>query len=244
MCTLSIVPALDGSALRILMNRDERRLRPVARPPELRRLEGARAIWAEDPLSCGTWIAATDAGLVLAVLNSDAHRRAGHELSRGLLIPRLASSRTLDEIESEWRRIDRAAFAPFRLVALDRDNARVFSSAQGNSVRYATRAPLLFASSGLGDATVEPIRAALFDGLLQRDPDPWSAQSRLHAHAWPDRRHLSVMMTRVDAATVSKTEIVVGHHQTAFAYRPVVEGWPAVETRLLLPLQAQAARAA
>lgn len=244
MCTLSVASALDGSAVRVLMNRDERRLRPVARPPAHHRLEGATAIWPVDPMSGGTWIGATDQGLVLAVLNVDAQRRSDWQLSRGLVVPRFAVCRTLDEVEAEWQVIDRTAFAAFRLVAVSRAGARVYCSISGTVTRHHAGTPLLLASSSLGDDRVEPLRASLFEGLLRREPDPWAAQSRLHAHAWPDRRHLSVMMTRTDAATVSRTEVIVADRQISLVYRPVVEGWPAVPTALTLPIRALAAWAA
>ena len=55
-------------------------------------------VWPEDPLSGGTWIGATDAGLALALLNVDAQRRTDDRLSRGLVIPALADARSLDAV--------------------------------------------------------------------------------------------------------------------------------------------------
>ena len=84
----------------------------------------------------------------------------------------------------------------------------------------------------------------LFGRLLLGAADPWQAQTRLHHHAWPDRRHLSVMMSRVDARTVSQTEVMLSPAEVTLAYRPVVEGWPAAETRRALSRAADPRRAA
>jgi hypothetical protein len=236
MCTLSLATSADGGALRLLMNRDERRLRPVARPPAIQTRAGASVVWPEDPLSGGTWIAATDAGLALALLNVDAQRRTDDRLSRGLVIPALADARSLEDVETRLGRLDPAAFAAFRLVAIMRDQILVYASLDRTMVRGRVGRARLLASSSLGDALVEPMRAQLFATLLGREADPWLAQTRLHQHAWPDRRHLSVMMTRSDACTVSQTEIVLAPDRVMLTYRPVVDGWPLAPTQRHLTL--------
>ncbi len=236
MCTLSLATSADGSTLRLLMNRDERRLRPVAWPPRPESSDRVSAVWPVDPVSGGTWIGATDAGLALALLNVDAHRRADDRLSRGLIVPALADAQSLDEVETLLGRLDPSAFAAFRLVATTRHQVLVYSSADRTIVRARVGRARLFASSSLGDALVEPLRAQLFATLLGREADPWLAQTRLHQHAWPDRRHLSVMMTRSDACTVSQTEIVLAPGRVVLTYRPVVEGWPLAPTERRLPL--------
>jgi hypothetical protein len=195
-------------------------------------------------VSDGTWIAATDAGLALAVLNVDGHRCLGDRLSRGLLIPRLAACRSIDQLRDAWSGLDMSAFAPFRLVALTRDTVAIGHSVERTlAVARLGRAHVL-ASSSLGDAQVEPARSALFSALLRTENDPQAAQTRLHQHAWPDRRHLSVMMNRVDACTVSQTEVVLSAGAVSLGYRPVVDGWPMGETRLTLPAASVESRAA
>jgi hypothetical protein len=59
MCTVSLVASPDGSTLRLLMNRDERRLRPIAQPPTVRQTGLGQAVWPADPVSGGSWIAAS-----------------------------------------------------------------------------------------------------------------------------------------------------------------------------------------
>ena len=72
MCTLTVVPVNSGGperGVRIVCNRDESRLRPTALPPESRTFGNRRALMPIDPASGGTWIAASDAPLVLVLMN-------------------------------------------------------------------------------------------------------------------------------------------------------------------------------
>ena len=244
MCTVSVVPSADGSTLRVLMNRDERRLRPVAHPPAVHQTRTGHAIWPTDPEGGGTWIAATDAGIALLMLNVDGTRRAPQFLSRGLLIPALASVRSIEELLHVWQQLDGSAFAPFRLVAVSREQLAVCTASQRAPMLASVDRPRVYASSALGDAEAESARGELFARLLRTAEDGWSAQTRFHQHAWPDRRHVSVMMSRVDACTVSQTEVVLTKHAVTLAYRPVVDGWPVTTTERALTLRPAASRAA
>ena len=105
------------------------------------------------------------------------------------------------------------------------------------------RAPVCFASSGLGDHLVE-VRLPLFERIVAsevarvRDGDPdggvhaerdalAALQDSFHAHAWPDRRHVSVMMHRDAARTVSTTAVEVvrdpwtGRARVRMDYKPI-----------------------
>lgn len=238
MCTVSIVGSPDGATLRLLMNRDERRLRPVASPPAVHQTFRGHAVWPTDPVSGGTWIAATDAGVALVVLNHDGHRRAPGLLSRGAIIPMLAGARSLDDVLHQWSHLDPSAFAPFRLLVIARDRLAVCTPWQRTPVATPVGRARIFASSSLGDAQVESIRGELFATTVRTEAHPWTAQTRFHQHAWPDRRHLSVLMSRAEACTVSQTEIIITAHDVSLGYRPVVDGWPMGETRRTLPIAA------
>jgi hypothetical protein len=244
MCTVSVVPSADGSTLRVLMNRDERRLRPVAHPPAVHQTRTGHAIWPTDPEGGGTWIAATDAGLALMMLNVDGTRRPPQLLSRGLLIPALASVRSIEELLHIWKQLDVSAFAPFRLVSVSREQLAVCTASQRAPMLASVDRPRVYASSALGDGDAESARGELFARLLRTTEDGWSAQTRFHQHAWPDRRHMSVMMSRVDACTVSQTEVLLTKNAVSLAYRPVVDGWPVTTTERALAVRPAASRAA
>jgi hypothetical protein len=244
MCTISVVPSPDSGAVRILMNRDERRLRPAAHPPSVHQTGTGQAIWPVDPEGGGTWNACTDAGLALMLLNTNGVRRPPQCSSRGLVIPYLAGARSIDGLRRLWEGLDVTPFAPFRLVAVSGDQLAIFTPTERIPTMMRLGRAHIFASSALGDAGAESTRAELFARMLQSEVEPWAAQTRFHQHAWPDRRHLSVMMSRVEACTVSQTEVVLTRGSVSLAYRPVVDGWPVTTTARALGVKPAVSRAA
>lgn len=215
MCTVSAI-ALPGG-FRIACNRDELRSRPLAHP-SARHPHGEReAIYPLDPQSGGTWIAVNDAGLALVVLNVNPERKlAASELatrrSRGTIIPSLLHHADLEDAATQAGRIDPNTYAPFRLLLIDGRTWAQFQS-NGHALQSTSGAfdgaPLMFTSSSLGDALVEHPRRELFDRIVRSSDACPRRQDAFHAHRWPDRRHLSVMMSRPDACTVSQTVIEV-----------------------------------
>src|SRR5688500_1566544 len=122
MCSVSWIRG--GGALVVVMNRDERHDRPAARPP--RRWPGAGGGFTapEDGLAGGSWIAARDSGVVLALLN---HRPQGGSRgrpipatlrrSRGHLVTALAAEATVPD-PARVRACGLASFEPFRLFVI------------------------------------------------------------------------------------------------------------------------------
>ena len=131
MCTLSIIPTTEDSSndraasratFRLAFNRDEQRTRALGTPPATVFVGNRRAIHPSDPEGGGTWIAVNDAGIAVAILNRNEHgvpdgRSAG--LSRGLIIPRLLSSGSLQEITQKTEKIALTVARGFRLIATD-----------------------------------------------------------------------------------------------------------------------------
>jgi hypothetical protein len=215
MCTLSLIS--NGEVLRLAMNRDELLTRPPALPPRLVRVGDRSAIMPIDPQSGGTWIAVNDAGLALTVLNvnpAPPPAACGFAHSRGEIIQRLLHCDNLQHAWSLAEQIDRDSFPPFRLVIADTAQCVVLSP-DDTDVFDVADLPLMFTSSGLGDALVEPPRRRLFLDALPRTP---AAQDEFHRHRWPDRPELSVCMSRAGAATVSYTVIEIDAARVSLKY--------------------------
>ena len=226
MCTLTVVP-LPGGRVRVGFNRDERRDRPAGLPPRRWRVGSRTAVLPVDPQSGGTWLAATDAGLVLALLNVTPDRPAPRAAarSRGEVIPALLGCDSpADAVDAVGRVLDYRDFAPFRLVLVgsgvaadvrwDGSGAMVVNRLVGGS-------PLLYTSSGLGDRLVEGVRRELFADAFAGPPAGWAAaQDRFHRQPLVGREHLGVNMARADARTVSYAVVAVGDDGAEFAYHP------------------------
>ncbi len=244
MCTVSVIP-LPGAGFRLVTNRDESRGRAAADPPEWRGPPTlpVRALWPTDTHAGGTWVAAAETGLALALLNvnvpgaESATPRAGRR-SRGLLIPSLIDARSTAEAADRLAAADLVRFDPFRLVAVQPDAEGVPRSLDarwdGEHLHLTAhgQAAICFASSGLGDEVVLP-RLPLFEELVVSSGPTPDAQDAFHAHRWPHRPEISVLMSRDAARTVSVTAVEVvpaprvtprsGPWLVRMAYRPVPE---------------------
>jgi hypothetical protein len=223
MCTVTILPGADR--LRIAVNRDESNERTAARAPEVHRLGERPALMPLDPDSGGTWVAVSDTGLVLLLLNrNDAadSRDPRPRRSRGGIIPALLRGSSIGDI-------DPAVYPPFRLLVI-RDGAleEIVSDGRGlrSPGRQPIRDPLMFTSSGLGDGLAGRFRGELFGDFFYRGvrgaaaPDDVLAmlQDEFHRHQWPFLPHLSVRMRRADARTVSTTVVELDRRRVVMSY--------------------------
>jgi hypothetical protein len=224
-CTVSIVPSGDG--LRVMCNRDERRSRPLALAPRSQNIAARRVLFPVDPASGGTWIGANDASLAFVLLNRtiDADRpKTPPPHSRGTIIPTLLASDALHVAVKRAITLAPEHFAPFRLIALHGPRVAVVTSdGRRLSLHFEdTGRPLLFTSSALGDAVVAAPRRELFERLVVQSPSGWlDGQRCFHRHSWPRATETSVLMTRGDARTVSRTVLETTSPMTTFGYEPI-----------------------
>lgn len=251
MCTVSIIRAHaearrgdEPSGLRIVCNRDEHRERSAARPPRWRTLpSGGRAIWPVDTHigAGGTWVAASEHGLVMAVLNLNPRPPVSvldvkGLKSRGALIPALIDSATPEVAVGRLAGADLTRYAPFRIIAAGaasdaRVRARIGEVRWDRhelSIAWHESPPLCFVSSGLGDHRAQP-RLGLFRELVAEPGATPDRQDEFHRHTWLDHPEISVMMSRAEARTVSVTTIEMtpgdqtGRWHVRMRYDPVRE---------------------
>jgi hypothetical protein len=124
MCTVSFLPSSHG--FYFAMNRDEKRDRFAALPPEVVELERHRAVFPREPTG-GTWISANNAGVCLALINWHRIERKpkNDALSRGLVVKQLAGKSTANEIATALKKLPVRKLRPFRLIAIVRRARRV-----------------------------------------------------------------------------------------------------------------------
>jgi uncharacterized protein with NRDE domain len=236
MCTLSVLRR-PGSAddrepplWRVSFNRDERRTRPPALPPQQHIYDNRAAVYPLDPLGGGTWIAVSSAGLVFALLNgySDGDARpqaAPAAKSRGLIIPALLSADTLDAATTRVQAIDPSAFLSFRLVIVA-DHGALEAVSDGQRLEcdvVAEGAAWMRSSSSARPEDVLPHRRAMF----QEDVAPSlraAAQDRFHLTRHATDPALGVLMQRDDARTVSVTTVEVFATHARMTYRALQPG--------------------
>lgn len=222
MCTVSI--ARVSGLTRVMCNRDERHERPVALAPVVARAGRHLAIHPVDPQGGGTWIAATGAGLVLALLNEDGPA-VPNAPSRGRIVLELLACPSIEDAGATAQALAVHDWSPFRLIATDGVTLFDMRARAGRYVvcERAVADTEMFTSSSLGEAVVAPHRTALFESLLASTVDAFDAQDAFHQHRWPDRPHLSVHMRRSDAATQSITTVDLRQGTVAMRYASTID---------------------
>jgi hypothetical protein len=221
MCTVSIIGIREyepgAAGYRLVCNRDESRKRAPAAAPRWRSAgeTGVRGLWPMDLDAGGTWLGVSEHGMALAVLNLNdgpAEPKPADGVSRGLLIPELIGEAGAADVFAKASGMDLRPFSPFRIIAIEPGEGARIGEARWTrrefGVIWHREGPACFTSSGLGDALVRP-RLGLFDEMVLRHGPSPERQDEFHRHTWPDRPHLSVLMGRSDARTVSITTLEV-----------------------------------
>jgi hypothetical protein len=221
-CTLSWLREPESYTL--FFNRDERRTRARALPPRIERADGVRFLAPRDPDGGGTWLAANEHGIALALLNlydvaPEVARRARR--SRGLLVLSHAGVRSLDRLEERLRVTRLADYAPFELVGFEPGGDPRHFTWDGDALRSERQAseaaPL--ASSSVAQAAARASRRAQHADLIARaGAVRVESLDAFHRDHGPERGPLSTCMHRADAATVSYSQVRIAHGRVSFAY--------------------------
>jgi hypothetical protein len=211
MCTLSVVTVADRYLL--AMNRDERIARGGGEMPQLHELCGTEAIYPNDGAG-GTWIAANEHGIALALLNWSGTRYtadSGKVRSRGQLIPALIGSRSLPDLSAALGGLDLEGILPFRLVGVFLLEKKIgewrWNSSQLVFQVHSWESRHWFSSS-FSDRRAESLRGAVcLDAREESDAGsaPWLR--RLHASHANGPGPFSLCVHREDIRTLSYTEV-------------------------------------
>jgi Transport and Golgi organisation 2 len=219
MCTLTVVARRDTYLM--AMNRDEKIARGAGAPAEMHEFDSTKAIYPNDG-DGGTWIAANEYGIGLALLNWNDVTPPGaafKKRSRGRVIPALIDSRSLSDLQAVFDVSNFKGMMPFRLVGLFPWEQEIWEwrwdSTQLGFQVHEWKSRHWFSSS-LSDDRAESLR-----GLACRDAQhesdvgsvPWLR--RLHASHGGRPGPFSLCVHREDVKALSYSEIVVtpGHVQ-------------------------------
>jgi len=211
----------------VFFNRDERRTRLPATPPAARLADDTRFLAPLDGDFGGTWLAANEWGVVLALLNGAAPSGASARsfTSRGLLVTSLAASRSTAEAVDRLSRVDLAQFRPFLLVVLDAAGDRRIASLRSGTLALDPDADLALpvVSSSFDTEEVVRGRRLRFHELLGAagKGERRAVHLTYHADHAPTAGPRSVCMHRPDAETVSFSRIEVEPRAIRFLYWPV-----------------------
>jgi hypothetical protein len=222
MCTVSWIHEEGGYQL--LCNRDEKKTRRQADPPQIRTQDRVRYIAPRDGDHGGTWIATNEHAMTLCLLNGTpkSPRFIGSR-SRGHLIPSLIGAQSLWEVSERLWCTDLSCYAPFLLIGLEPGSPATLIEWDGIEtfiVPYADPYMPVTSSSFDPDA-VRQRRKAEFARLSKArgriDTDLLFFFHENHG-AHPDA--YSTCMHRQDAETVSFSWVRITHQSVDFLYSP------------------------
>jgi hypothetical protein len=223
MCTISFLPKPQGFYL--AMNRDEKLDRFAALPPKIVDLADRRAIFPREPKG-GTWIAANEAGVCLALINWHRIEREPKRdvISRGEVVRELAGKSSADEIAYAVMKLPLRKLCPFRLIAIVRSE-KLVTEWRWNLERLTRRnhgwRPQHWFSSGFDERRAELERERVCAAANEQQSAgtiTWLRQ--LHRSHAPKRGPFSICMHRADATTVSYTEVAVSGRRATMRYKP------------------------
>lgn len=220
MCTASWLVRPDGYEL--FFNRDELRRRARAEPPRLWQHGPVRFLAPVDAEAGGTWLAANEFGLTVALLNlygESAPAASGAFVSRGRLVEHLAASANLRLLRAQLAPEVLASFRPFTLLALALGEAAWAARWDGERLAEVVLDLPLLSSSGYDTAAAETARRALWQREILAAGGPSTERLlEFHRSHEPERGPFSPCMHRDDARTVSFTHVSVSPTAVAMRY--------------------------
>jgi hypothetical protein len=242
MCSVSFLPKKRGFYL--AMNRDEKRDRFAALAPAVIDFEGHRAVFPTEPTG-GTWICANDAGVCLALINWHRIKREPKNgtLSRGLVVKELAGKFSVDAIGAAIKKLPLSKLRPFRLIAITSREMRLTEwrwNLERLTIHNHQWQRQHWFSSGFDEARAERVRAKICASFVAGDADAGKRETphrgrstgvnpaghsvswlrQLHRSHEPARGPFSICMHRLDASTVSYTEVAVSGCHATMRYKP------------------------
>ena len=196
--------------LSLYFNRDEQKARPQAKPPTLHQKKDTEFLAPVDPLRGGTWIAANEYGLVVAILNDYSVPPSPDKdyASRGHIVTSLATCKDLQEANRTLSNLlAEENYPAFSVLVFDTNKAG-YALHQWNETklqRIATESPF-FTSSSWNSHAVQHQRQQTFveDVITNNVP-----HEIFHSTTKPGEELSSVYMEREKTKTVSRTHVHV-----------------------------------
>ncbi|MFL5731191.1 MAG: NRDE family protein [Cytophagaceae bacterium] len=125
MCTVTYLPKGKNSFI-LSSSRDEKALRKPAEPPSFHEIDGRKILFPRDPQGGGTWIAVSDRGRTICLLNGAFEKHISkppYRKSRGLVALDALMSVSLYEFQSSYAL---SGIEPFTLVEVYEESLKEF----------------------------------------------------------------------------------------------------------------------
>jgi hypothetical protein len=213
MCTLTYLP-LENEQYILTSNRDESPSRAEAEFPAYKHIENKNIIFPKDPQAGGTWIATSDNGITVCLLNGadKAHEmNPPYKISRGLVLLEAIECIKPDEF---FKNYDFSGIEPFTMVVLFHNPILKVIEFKWNGVEtslneLAVDQPHIWVSAQLYSAEAIQNRQNWFHNWLETHDD-FTVEGILafHETAGNGDKENDMVMDRGIVKTVSITSVI------------------------------------
>lgn len=212
MCTLTYLP-LGNEQFIISTNRDESPLRAKTEFPFYRQHPGKNIIYPKDPLAGGTWIATTDNGVSVCLLNgaNEPHdHNPPYKMSRGIMLLEAIECIKPDEF---FKNFNFEGIEPFTMVVLFHDPQLIILEFKWDGAKKYLKKinpakPQIWASAQLYNETAIINRKKWFKQWLKNNKTFSMASIKdFHKNAGSGDLQNDLIMDRGEVKTVSITQI-------------------------------------
>ncbi len=235
MCTLTYIPLKNGFLF--TSNRDERRLRAPALPPEVYSVHGKDILFPKDGEAGGTWVASSDS-LQLCLLNGAFERhisRPPYRLSRGIV---LLDAFGYGRFHDFFEKYSFNGIEPFSMIAIEtHKHTRLYELRwDGKQVFFKSLDPnkaAIWSSASLYEADVRLKREAWFLAFREENPFP-TQEEVLHFHLFSgegNKAHDLVMNYETIVQTLSVTSLLYNQERRKVVHLDLLDG--SYHTRML-----------
>jgi len=138
MCTLTFIPSNTNEVI-ITSNRDEHISRGNSAFPVSVTKKRGEVYFPQDPKAGGTWLAASNRGVITVLLNGafEKHKhRPPYRLSRGIILLDTFDFKSINDFRTGY---DLTDIEPFTLVQFDTHHKQIFELRWDGSIQYFTQ---------------------------------------------------------------------------------------------------------
>ncbi len=203
---------MNPDGYELFCNRDESKARKHALPPLVQQSAGVKYVAPRDGDFGGSWIAVSELGLSLCLLNyyPAAAPPPEKQVSRGLLLISLVDKRSPGDVAQSLSTTRLKDYRAFLLLVLGPRATPLFLKWDGKDLSIESDSALPVTTSSFDTEHVVERRRAMF---MQLQGEPY------HLSRDPEGGAYSVCMTRNDAQTVSFSHVIVSGERIEFCYR-------------------------
>jgi len=211
----------------ITSNRDESSNRQALAPKLYLSNTGIDLVYPKDPLAGGTWIATSNTGKTICLLNGafETHKHLPpYRISRGLLVLEMLSNPNSEQ----WiHQFSLEGIEPFTIIYFDEINERLIEYRWDEEKLHEkildNQQSYIWASSTLYNASIRTMRQETFDEWLINAIINSENIFNFHKYSGNGDLKNNFVMKREGVETISITQVIIGRTEKRMVYEDLID---------------------